>query len=77
MLTLLSVGNYPDLCKNVLAVAQAKGRMAVLISECSCVYEQFFCNRIGMGKIEAEGVLSLKEYNLTMRKRAWKGICSL
>lgn len=40
----------------------------------SCVCEQFFCNRIGMGKIEAEGMLSLKEHNLTIRKRRWMGI---
>lgn len=32
-LTVFSVDNYPDLCKNALAVAQAKGKMAVFISE--------------------------------------------
>lgn len=42
----------------------------------SCVCEQFFCKRIGMGKIEVERVLSLKECKLAIRNRAWKGIHS-
>jgi len=41
------------------------------------VREQSSCKRIEMGKIEVEGVLSLKECKLNIKKRARKGINSL
>lgn len=72
MLTLLSVGNYPDL----RPLHKQKAEWLYSVLNYSCVCEQF-CHRIGMGKIEVEGVLSLEECNLNIRKRAWNGIHSL